>query len=61
MLRAYGPQGRRGFAAFTRGTMLASHPGAPAMVGALVSRTADLMIMPQPLPTGAADTRPDAE
>ena len=26
-------QGKRGFAGFTRGTMVASHPGAPAMVG----------------------------
>ncbi len=26
-------QGKRGFNAFTRGTMLASDPGAPAMVG----------------------------
>ncbi len=26
-------QGRRGFAGFTRGTMIASHPGAPAMLG----------------------------
>lgn len=30
-------QGRRGFAGFTRGTMVASHPGAPAMVGFAVT------------------------
>ena len=30
-------QGRRGFAAFTRGTMLASDPSAPAMVGYAVT------------------------
>jgi regulator of RNase E activity RraA len=33
-------QGRRGFDAFTRGTMLASHPQAPAMVG--YARTASI-------------------
>ncbi len=33
-------QGQRGFAAFTRGTMLASHPDAPAMVG--YARTAQI-------------------
>ena len=31
-------QGKRGFNAFTRGTMLASHPDAPAMVGLHVPR-----------------------
>lgn len=30
-------QGKRGFAGFTRGTMLASHPAAPAMVGFAVT------------------------
>ncbi|MFO1207946.1 MAG: RraA family protein [Amaricoccus sp.] len=30
-------QGRRGFAGFTRGTMVASHPQAPAMVGFAVT------------------------
>ena len=30
-------QGKRGFAGFTRGTMLASHPAAPAMVGYAVT------------------------
>ncbi|MFT3975176.1 MAG: RraA family protein [Amaricoccus sp.] len=30
-------QGRRGFAAFTRGTVAAAHPGAPAMVGFAVT------------------------
>jgi hypothetical protein len=30
-------QGKRGFAGFTRGTMLASHPTAPAMVGYAVT------------------------
>ena len=30
-------QGRRGFDRFTRGTMLASHPGAPALVGQAVT------------------------
>ncbi|MDH5798321.1 MAG: RraA family protein, partial [Paracoccaceae bacterium] len=33
-------QGKRGFANFTRGTMLASDPGAPAMVG--YARTAKI-------------------
>jgi len=33
-------EGRRGFAAFTRGTMLASHPDAPAIVG--FARTAKI-------------------
>lgn len=33
-------QGKRGFDRFTRGTMVASHPGAPAMVG--YARTAQL-------------------
>ncbi len=30
-------EGRRGFARFTRGTMLAARPGAPAMVGYAVT------------------------
>lgn len=30
-------QGKRGFGAFTRGTVVASHPGAPAMVGFAVT------------------------
>ena len=30
-------QGKRGFAGFTRGTMVASHPAAPAMVGFAVT------------------------
>ena len=30
-------QGKRGFSAFTRGTMVASHPAAPAMVGFAVT------------------------
>ena len=33
-------QGKRGFNAFTRGTMLASDPGAPAMVGVLSQSSA---------------------
>lgn len=39
-------QGRRGFAAFTRGTVLASHPGAPAMVG--YARTAKIAAVSPP-------------
>ncbi len=39
-------QGKRGFAAFTRGTMLASHPSAPAMVG--YARTARIRAIAPP-------------
>ena len=39
-------QGRRGFGAFTRGTMLASHPEAPAMVG--YARTAKIAALAPP-------------
>ncbi|MEN8656524.1 RraA family protein [Marivita sp.] len=39
-------QGKRGFDAFTRGTMLASHPDAPAMVG--YARTAKIAAVAPP-------------
>ena len=39
-------QGKRGFDAFTRGTMLASHPDAPAMVG--YARTARIAVVAPP-------------
>ena len=39
-------QGKRGFNAFTRGTMLASHPDAPAMVG--YARTARIAAVAPP-------------
>jgi regulator of RNase E activity RraA len=39
-------QGKRGFDAFTRGTMLASHPDAPAMVG--YARTARIAAITPP-------------
>ena len=39
-------QGKRGFDAFTRGTMLASHPEAPAMVG--YARTARIAAVAPP-------------
>ncbi|MCK0141071.1 RraA family protein [Aliiroseovarius sp. F20344] len=39
-------QGKRGFNAFTRGTMLASHPDAPAMVG--YARTAKIAAVAPP-------------
>ncbi|WP_108815194.1 RraA family protein [Loktanella sp. Alg231-35] len=39
-------QGKRGFDAFTRGTMLASHPDAPAMVG--YARTARIAAVAPP-------------
>lgn len=39
-------QGKRGFYAFTRGTMLASHPDAPAMVG--YARTAQIAAVAPP-------------
>ena len=39
-------QGKRGFNAFTRGTMLASHPDAPAMVG--YARTARIAAVTPP-------------
>ena len=39
-------QGKRGFSAFTRGTMLASHPEAPAMVG--YARTARIAALAPP-------------
>ena len=39
-------QGKRGFNAFTRGTMLASHPEAPAMVG--YARTAKIAAVTPP-------------
>ena len=39
-------QGKRGFDAFTRGTMLASHPDAPAMVG--YARTARIAAVTPP-------------
>ncbi len=39
-------QGKRGFNAFTRGTMLASHPEAPAMVG--YARTAKIAAVEPP-------------
>jgi regulator of RNase E activity RraA len=44
-------QGKRGFDAFTRGTMLASHPDAPAMVG--YARTARIAAVAPP--SDAAD------
>lgn len=40
-------QGKRGFDAFTRGTMLASHPDAPAMVG--YARTAKIAAVTPPV------------
>ena len=39
-------QGKRGFNGFTRGTMLASHPTAPAMVG--YARTAKIAALAPP-------------
>ena len=42
-------QGKRGFNAFTRGTMLASDPGAPAMVG--YARTARIAAVTPPTET----------
>ena len=39
-------QGKRGFGAFTRGTVLASHPDAPAMVG--YARTARIAALKAP-------------
>ena len=39
-------EGKRGFSAFTRGTMLASHPDAPAMVG--YARTAKIAAVAPP-------------
>jgi len=39
-------QGKRGFNAFTRGTMQASHPDAPAMVG--IARTAKIAALAPP-------------
>ena len=43
-------QGRRGFAAFTRGTMLASDPGAPALVGYAVTATLKALAPPDEAP-----------